>query len=98
MTGAKASQTSGTASGSRVCRSTTSVMRFLPASAIRASHSPESPSKISSSALPQPQHVAEVIGLPGVEIDTRRFASGSRTNRRGRLLGGQAGVAGIVDT
>jgi hypothetical protein len=51
LTGAKASQTSGIASASRVRRSTASVIRFLPASAMRASHSPLRPSNSSSSPL-----------------------------------------------
>ncbi len=74
FTGAKASQTSGIASGSRVRRSTDSAMRFLPASAIRASHSPELPSNSSSfRALAEPHHIAEIIGLPGVQIDAHAF-------------------------
>ena len=73
-------------------------MRFFPASAIRASHSPERAVEHQQlGALAQPQHVAEIIGLPGVELDASALRSAAaRTNRRGRLFGGQAGVAGIV--
>ena len=46
-------------------------------------------------AVAQAHDVAEIVRLAGVHLDRTPSPSGCRTNRRGRLFGGQAGVAGI---
>ena len=75
LTGANASQTSGIVSGSRVCRSTREGHAFLAGlgdarqpfarAAVEQQHFAPSPSRM---------HIAEIIGLAGIEIDVRAFA------------------------
>ena len=72
-------------------------IRFLPASLTSASHSPDcSVEQQQLGAFLQAQDIAQIIGLRRVQLDPRASASGVSNEQAGRLLGGQAGVAGIA--
>ena len=97
FTGAKASQTSGMVSGSRVRRST--VERHPLLAGLGDPRQPFAGAAVEQQQLAaraHPQHIAEIVRLTGVELDAAPSLSGCRTNRRGRLFGGQAGVAGMA--